>query len=116
MITYNDLPLELRPTNEISQEAKEFYISFNTGDYFAYGAITTALVVGNNYEFFYILEGDHRENYKAIGNSLEKCLEYFTANSAKKSKYSDTVGEESAGQQIARQLREEDEKKAKGIP
>jgi hypothetical protein len=93
------------PPNTITLETKEFYISFNTRDYFTYGAITTALVIGEQMDIFYILEGDHRAEYKAIGDNLEKCIEYFQANSDKISKFSDRVGEPTAAELIREDLK-----------
>lgn len=90
--------------NTISQEYKDFYISYNVTDYMVYGAITTALVIGQM-EIFYILEGDHREAYKEIGNDLEKCIEYFAQNSDKIAKYSDRIGEPTAAELVREDLK-----------
>lgn len=91
--------------NTIAQEYKTFYISFNARDYLTYGAITTALVIGEQMDIFYILEGDHRAEYKAIGDNLEKCIEYFQKNSDKISKYSDRVGEPTAAEKIREDMK-----------
>lgn len=97
----------LQTPNTISQDCKQFYISFNTRDYFTYGAITTALVIGEQMDIFYILEGDHREAYKKLGDDLEKCIAYFESNSDKISKFSDRVGEPTAVQKISEQLKKD---------
>jgi hypothetical protein len=94
-----------RTPNRIAQEYKTFYVSYNTTDYFTYGAITTALVIGQM-EIFYILEGDHREAYKTIGDDLEKSIEYFQFNIDKISKFSDKIGEPTAAQRISKDLKE----------
>lgn len=66
-----------------------FYISFNKYDSHIYGDVTTALVVGQG-EKFYILNGDHRENYfPLISLGFDACFEYFKSNSDKINKYSD---------------------------
>jgi len=91
--------------NTISQEYKDFYISYNARDYLTYGAITTALVIGEHMDICYILEGDHREAYKAIGNDLEKCIGYFAQNSDKIAKYSDKIGEPTAAERVREDLK-----------
>lgn len=91
--------------NTIAQDYKTFYISYNTRDYFTYGGVTTALVIGEQMDIFYILLGDHRDAYKAIGDNLEKCIEYFQANSDKISEYSDRVGEPTAAERIREDMK-----------
>lgn len=91
--------------NTIAQEHEKFYISYNARDYMTYGAITTALVIGEQMDIFYILEGDHREAYKAIGDDLEKCIEYFAQNSDKIAKYSDRIGEPTAAERVREDLK-----------
>jgi len=95
----------ISPPNTISQEHKEFYISYNTRDYMTYGAITTALVIGDQMDICYILEGDHREGYKAIGDDLEKCIEYFEQYSDKINKYSDKIGKPTSKELVAADLK-----------
>lgn len=56
--------------------ADGFYISYNDYDIRTYGCDTTALVLENP-THFYILNNDHRENYKPLMDDVEKCLEYF---------------------------------------
>lgn len=83
-----DSILTKRP-NIVSQEYDTFYVSYNDSDVRTYGDVTTALVLEPQMSTFYILNGDHREEYAAIGNNLEKCIEYFLQNSDKINKYSD---------------------------
>ena len=48
----------------------------------------TAIVFENK---FFILNGDHREQYLAIAHAgLNECVSYFNANADKKSSWSDT--------------------------
>ena len=91
--------------NTISQEYAEFYISYNTTDYMTYGAITTALVIGNQMDIIYILEGDHREAYKEIGENLEECIAYFAQNNDKIARYSDKIGEPTGKELVAADLK-----------
>ena len=93
--------------NIISQEHKEFYISYNAKDYMTYGAITTALVIGDQMDIIYILEGDHREAYKAIGEDLEKCIAYFADNQDKLAKYSDEIGKPTGKELVAIELKKQ---------
>lgn len=73
-----------------------FYVSYNDvdTDSSAYGAVTTALVLGQM-ERFYILNGDHRPGYRdRIPLGLTACLEYFLANIASMNHRSDTLSQE----------------------
>lgn len=77
--------------NNITAEHKDFYISYNNRDTAIYGCDTTALVK-NNQEKFFILNGNHTENYNAIINnngSFAECFDYFKKHDAEKSKFSD---------------------------
>lgn len=66
-----------------------FCISYNDYDTGIYGSDTTALVFGQM-EKFYVLNGDHRENYESlISKGFEACLDYFKANTDKMNKYSE---------------------------
>lgn len=68
-----------------------FYVSYNSCDTEIYGDVTTALVLGQMQKF-YILNGDHREEYKKIIESgFEKCFEYFENHIECINKYSDKV-------------------------
>lgn len=54
-----------------------FHVSYNDRDTWAYGCVTTALVVGQ-IDRFYILNGDHRAQYAVlVGDGLDTCLAYF---------------------------------------
>lgn len=66
-----------------------FYISFNTRDINIYGDCTTALVLGQM-ERFFILNGNHCEEYKQC-NSFYECINYYKKNIAYNNKYSDTL-------------------------
>ncbi len=58
-----------------------FYVSYNDFDLDIYGCCTTALVLGPQMEKFFILNGDHREQYaRLIGQGFDACLAYFNAN------------------------------------
>lgn len=68
-----------------------FYVSYNSYDIGIYGDVTTALVLGQMQKF-YILNGNHSEEYKKIiKDGFEKCLEYFNKNISQINKYSDRV-------------------------
>lgn len=57
-----------------------FYVSFNDVDHAIYGCDTTALVVGQM-QAFYILDGDHRQDYAPlIEEGLDACLGYFRSH------------------------------------
>ena len=88
-------PVYFLPPNTISQETKEFYISFNASDN------ATAIVIGEQMDYCYILKGDHRKAYKAIGDNLNNCIEYFQANNDKITDTSDRVGELSNREKVA---------------
>lgn len=68
-----------------------FYVSYNSYDIAIYGDVTTALVLGQG-QRFYILNGDHGNEYaKIIKNGFEKCLEYFKKNIMQINKYSEKL-------------------------
>lgn len=94
----------LAKPNSISQDYKDFYISYNAGDYMVYGAVTTALVIGQM-EIVYILEGDHRKEYQEIGENLDKCIEYFARNSDKMANYSDEIGKPTAAELVREHMK-----------
>ena len=77
--------------NQVSKEDTDFYISFNFGDSDCYGDVTTALVIGQM-QRFYILNGDHREQYSKC-ESFKDCVEYFLSNSDKVNKLSNKYDE-----------------------
>jgi len=83
--------------NDITNKQDDFYISFNTVDKRIYGDITTALVHESpkgKSEHFYILNGNHVEQYNKIindGGGIKECLEYFKSNEKLIAKYSDNL-------------------------
>lgn len=85
--------------NDITNKQDDFYISFNTVDKHIYGDITTALVhefPKGEIEKFYILNGNHVEQYNKIindGGGIKECLEYFKSNENLISKYSERIKE-----------------------
>lgn len=84
--------MNLTKPNEVSCASDEFYVSYNSIDERIYGSDTTALVTGNA-AHFYILNGDHRKQYKQAADSggLEACLKYFADNSHLINKRSDAL-------------------------
>jgi hypothetical protein len=83
-----------------------YYISFNKHDISTYGDVTTALVIGEQMEAFYILLGDHRKKYEQL-NTLSDCLIYFKNNSHLIAPYSDKIGEKTAFQKIQEKFNKE---------
>lgn len=79
--TYNIVPIEIN--EKITYKGKTydgFYISYNDYDINIYGDDTTALVLGQMQEFF-ILNGNHIEEYKKLnGEPFSKYLDYFRKN------------------------------------
>ncbi|MDF2841785.1 MAG: pPPM1a [Herbinix sp.] len=68
-----------------------FYVSNNNYDRAIYGDVTTALVLGQMQKF-YILTGNHCEQYKELINQgFSKCFEYFKANINQAHKFSDEI-------------------------
>lgn len=79
------------PTPNTTINGKDFYVSLNTVDVSIYGCETTALVVGQM-EKFYILNGNHLSQYKAlIANGFNECFDYFVKNLDKINKRSDKL-------------------------
>lgn len=70
-------------------ERDGFYISYNNYDRDIYDTDTTALVIGQM-EYFYILKGNHIENYSKLF-SLSKCLDYFKNHVEQIAKYSEKL-------------------------
>lgn len=68
---------------------RDFYVSLNTVDVSIYGYETTALVVGQM-EKFYILNGNHMSQYKAlVVSGFSECFDYFLKNLDKINKHSE---------------------------
>lgn len=66
-----------------------FYVSYNNYDINIYGDVTTALVLGQMEKFF-ILNGNHTEEYKKlIDCGFAECLEYFNSHTEQVNKFSD---------------------------
>ncbi|WP_234041628.1 hypothetical protein [Erythrobacter aureus] len=84
--------IHMPPTpNQITSEADEFYVSFNSRDWRIYGGDTTALVWGQMQKF-YILNGDHTAAYKTLeGQGWEAHLAYFRENYDQINKLSDKL-------------------------
>lgn len=82
MIKYfNGVPIYIN--NKITKNSKEekYYISYNPSKR-DYGIDTTALVItigDNEREVFYILKGNHSEQYENCKN-LKECISYFVNN------------------------------------
>ena len=88
----NGIPIGI-PNKTISGNG--FYISYNNYDVDIYGNDTTALVYdyqnGINGEDFFILNGDHRQEYiNLIPKGFKACFEYFISQSENINKYSQT--------------------------
>jgi len=86
----NIVPMEsIEQINMNNKTYDGFYISYNTSS-IDYGCDTTALVIGQGQGFF-ILEGNHIEEYKKVfNNGFTACYDYFLNNGVK-SKFSDTL-------------------------
>jgi len=80
------LPPHCKPLNTISNDAKDFHVSFNP-DSRDYGCETTALVIGNH-QIFFVIDGDHRADMKG---SLSDCLLHVYRNADKLNNASDPV-------------------------
>ena len=64
--------------NKVTQENKQFHISYNNRDIESYGGATTALYINETGQFL-ILNGDHRKEYNKQ-KTLKDCLNYFYNN------------------------------------
>ena len=81
--------------NTITNQAPDFYISYNDRDHDIYGSDTTALVSENPIKFL-ILNGNHTKQYDEIiarGGTYYDCVQYFRDNENLKSKYSENWDE-----------------------
>ena len=65
----------------VTTDGNGFFVSYNACDTSIYGCDTTALVLGQM-QNFYILDGDHRQQYAPlIPLGFDTCLVYFAAHS-----------------------------------
>ena len=78
--------------NNVISHSPHWHISYNSADATLYGCDTTALVLGQD-ECYFILKGDHRNEFKEIIKEesfvLVKCLEYVQAHKDLLHDYSD---------------------------
>lgn len=84
----NELPIEVN-----GKMLEGFYVSYSSyyQDVAVYGSDTTALVVGQM-QLFFILDGDHRKQYKElIEQGFGACLKYYKDNISRSNKYSDRL-------------------------
>ena len=91
-VQYNSIVGENDSSVELNGKVYDgFYVSYNNYDRAIYGDVTTALVLGQMQKF-YILNGNHSEQYKElIGQGFFKCLEYFKANINQANQFSDKI-------------------------
>jgi len=78
---------------QITNDKKDFYISYNNYDVDIYGSDTTALVKNDMSDFF-ILNGDHTKQYDEIIQSngdFETCFNYFKVNINLMNSFSDKL-------------------------
>jgi len=74
----------------ITMQGQGFYISYNWKDASIYGDVTTALV-DEDMVIFYILNGNHREEYRELlPLGWDACYQYFLDNAILKNKFSDS--------------------------
>lgn len=92
IVLYNSIIGENNSKVEFSGRTYDgFYVSYNGYDVRIYGDVTTALVLGQMQKFF-ILNGDHREEYKRIiQDGFDKCMKYYMKNISLNNKYSDKL-------------------------
>ncbi|SHJ57609.1 hypothetical protein SAMN02745136_00432 [Anaerocolumna jejuensis DSM 15929] len=89
---YNSIVGENNSPIEVNGKVYDgFYVSYNNYDRAIYGDVTTALVLGQMQKF-YILTGNHCEQYEELINQgFFRCLEYFKANINQAHNYSDRM-------------------------
>lgn len=78
---FNGIPINVPNTITKNSEEEKYYISYNPYESH-YGGATTALVItiGNNErQVFYILKGNHSEQYENC-KDLKECVNYFVSN------------------------------------
>ncbi len=86
--------IHMPPTpNQITSEADEFYVSYNSRDWRIYGCETTALVWGQMQKF-YVLNGNHTAAYQALeGQGWDAHYAYFCKNYGLRNKMSEKIPE-----------------------
>lgn len=95
--------MDTSPRNTISKDRDDYYISYNTRDYFTYGGVTTALVIGEQMDACYILLGDHRKAYDKL-DTLAECMQYFGGKAdTQLAPYSDEIGKPTALERLREQ-------------
>ena len=86
-------------TDDVETGSPHWYISYNNYDRASYGSDTTALVLGQM-EYFLILNGDHREGFRAAiedpdtrlcRSRLHRCLDYVRLHREKLNKMSNPI-------------------------
>lgn len=92
-------------TDDVDTGSPHWYISYNNRDNQTYGSDTTALVLGQM-EYFFILNGDHRQAFKdciqaglpPVGKAksgqltgLGRCLNYVREHKAELNSFSDPL-------------------------
>lgn len=88
---FDGIPCFVPNTTFHGKEDDSFYVSFNHVDQHIYGCDTTALVLGQT-QHFYILNGDHIEEYKKlIPLGFDACLEYFKQHQDLRNRYSERI-------------------------
>lgn len=90
---FNGIPIYV--PNNIINDTKDFYISYNNYDISTYGSDTTALVK-NDLSDFWILNGNHTKQYNQIikeGGNFKDCFKYFKDNIVLINKLSDKLNE-----------------------
>ena len=78
---FNGVPIMIENTITQSSKKENYYISYNPSRR-DYGVDTTALVItigDNERQLFYILKGNHKEQYASCKN-LKECISYFINN------------------------------------
>jgi len=83
----NTNEFRVKGASNLVTQCTNHYISYNNSDTYNYGCDTTALVP-NNQTTFLILNGDHREAYRAIGDDYDACIDYFYAHANERNKLS----------------------------
>lgn len=93
IICYNKIPFMCKDKVIYNNKKYEgYYISYNNYDIDTYGSDTTALVLGLQMNKFFILNGNHIEQYKKLSTEgFNACLEYYKNNTELQNKFSDKI-------------------------